>query len=689
MTVILTEKPSVAASFAGALGVPGKAGKGGFYENENYCIVSALGHLLKVYDPQDYDPKYAVWRLEDLPVIPQKFLFKEIESAAGRLGLIKSCFEKHENADLLLATDAEREGELIGAEILEYVGFKNYHRAKRFWVSQALTKEVILKGIKDARPLADYSSYKEQGYARQHADWLVGMNLSRFVTKSCSGRTFHVGRVKSAVLAAVCDREKDIASFAKEKYLEVTALMADGGFSVHLTNPDNEKFPARFPESSTLAKDAAEKIITPAAGRVLAVEKTRLSKGPPPLFNLTALQKEASKAFSYTPDQTLAFAQVLYEKHKCLSYPRTPSRVMGDDDAGVVKSVFDKIKAAYPEKLTDVDEGLISPQNKRLFNSAELQDHHALIPLSPIPEDSSQEEKNVYSLVLDRFLTALKPDYVYNSVKFKVDIGGFNFHGSGVEVLREGWKKTSAGRDGDDAGAEQILSGVEEKEYPVNSVKSEEKFTKPKKPFTYASILQLMENPRNGESARLAGLGTPATRGNILKDLFDKNYLSLNGKNIIPTGDGKFLVEILRKNDELKKLCSVPETTRWEEQLNDDCAGFVKNIENYVRAAVSSTITDRHERIAVSVGNCPVCGKPVTEGRLSYSCTGWRDGCKFSVWKDIKITRIEKTDAEALLAGRKTKTKKCKSKAGREFKAKLFLKDDFSVGLEFEEQPKK
>jgi DNA topoisomerase-3 len=688
MTIILTEKSSVASSFADALGVPRK---GKYYENDNYCIVSAVGHLLKVYDPQDYDPRYAAWRLEDLPIIPQQFLFKEIEATADKLKVIRDCFDRHQGAELLLATDAEREGELIGAEILEYVGFKYYDRARRFWVSEALTKDVVLKGMENARPLSDYSSYKEQGYARQQADWLVGMNLSRFVTKSCGGRTFHVGRVKAAVLAAVCEREQAIASFAKEKYLELAAVMANGGFSVRLTNPDNGKFPARFPESSALVKNAVESIVIPAAGRVLGIEKNKISKAPPALFNLTALQKEASKAFSYAPERTLNTAQALYEKHKCLSYPRTPSRVMGDDNVDLLKSVFEKIKAAYPGKLIDVDEALISAENKRLFDSAKLQDHHALIPLAPIPEDAAQEEINVYGLVLDRFLTSLKPDYVYNSIKFKVDIGGFGFHGSGVEVLQEGWKKTSQEEDEDEDGGDgQLLSDLEEKEYPVNSLKVEEKFTSPKKLFTYATILQLMENPRNENSARLVGLGTPATRGNILKDLFDKNYLVLDKKNILATGDGKFLVETLRTNGELKKLCSVPETTRWEEQLHEDCAAFVGGIEDFVRSAVGTKIEARYQRELVTVGTCPLCGKPVTEGKLGYSCSAWKEeGCKFTIWKDIKITLLEKADAEALLAGKKTRVKNCKSKAGNEFKARLFLKDDNTIALDFGNQEKK
>jgi DNA topoisomerase-3 len=688
MTLILTEKPSVAASFASALGVPRK---GKIYENDAYCIVNALGHLLAVYEPQDYDPKYAAWNLEDLPVIPQKFLFKEIESTSGQLKTVKECFDRHKNADFILATDAEREGELIGAEILEYAGFSDYDRAKRFWVSEALTKEVVLKGIENARPLADYARYKEQGYARQQADWLVGMNLSRFVTKSCQGRTFHVGRVKSAVLAAVYDREVSVSSFAREKYFEFSAVMDGGAFSVRLTNPDNEKFPARFSESSQLLKDASQNIAAPASGKVTGVKKEKLSKPPPQLFNLTALQKKASGVFSYTPDQTLNIAQALYEKHKCLSYPRTPSRVMGDDNVALVKSVFEKLKSAYPEKTPDVDESLISAENKRIFDSSKLQDHHALIPLSPVPEDASPEEKNVFSLVLDCFLTALMPDYVYNSVKIEVAINGFSFHGSGSEVLRPGWKKNAKDSDTDadsDAGADQSLAGVEEKEYTVNSASLDEKFTKPKKLFNYASILQLMENPRNADGARLIGLGTPATRGNILKELFDKNYLRMEKKNILPTDDGKFLIGALRKNDELKKLCSIEETTGWEERLDSDCAAFVADIEKYVRAAVNTKIDKIYERAVVSLGACPLCGRPVTEGKLSYSCSGWKEGCKFTIWKDIKITAVSKAEAELLLAGKKTKMKKCKSKAGKEFNARLFLKDDFSVGLDFESQNK-
>jgi DNA topoisomerase-3 len=684
MTLILTEKPSVAASFASALGVPRK---GKIYENDAYCIVNALGHLLRVYEPQDYDPKYAAWNLEDLPVIPQKFLFKEIEPTAGQLKTVKECFDRHKNAGFILATDAEREGELIGAEILEYAGFSGYDRAKRFWVSEALTKEVVLKGIENARPLADYALYKEQGYARQQADWLVGMNLSRFVTKSCQGRTFHVGRVKSAVLAAVYDREVSVSSFAKEKYFEFSAVMDGGAFSVRLTNPDNEKFPARFSESSQLLKDASQNIVTPASGKVTGIKKEKKSKPPPQLFNLTALQKAASGVFSYTPDQTLNIAQALYEKHKCLSYPRTPSRVMGDENVALVKSVFEKLKSAYPEKTPDADESLISPENKRIFDSSKLQDHHALIPLSPVPEDASPEEKNVFFLVLDCFLTALMPDYVYNSVKIEVAINGFSFHGSGSEVLQLGWRKSVKDSDSDadsEDGAEQSLAGVEEKEYPVNSVSLDEKFTKPKKLFNYASILQLMENPRNEDGAHLAGLGTPATRGNILKELFDKNYLRMEKKNILPADDGKFLIGALRQNDELKKVCSIEETTGWEERLHSDCAAFVADIEKYVRSAVSTKIDKKYERTVVSLGACPVCGKPVAEGKVSYSCSAWKEGCKFVIWKDIKITAVSKAEAELLLAGKKTKFKKCKSKAGKEFNARLFLKDDFTVGLDFE-----
>ena len=692
--LILTEKPSVARAFADALGVPRK---GSFWENGDYCIVNALGHLLEDYLPEDYDPALKKWSLEGLPIIPDAVKCKPVEKTKAQLEVIKKCFNARKNDALLLATDAEREGELIGAEILDCVGFKNHSSARRFWVSEALTPEVIKAGIEKAKPLSEYSPYREQGFARQHADWLVGMNLTRLVSLK-SGKLLHFGRVQTALLGAIHEREKSISNFTPEKFFEAEAVLeGTSPFSVKLVNPDNEEFPARFAENSNLLAEIRAEKDSLKKGVIAEMNKEKKTVQPPQLFNLTALQKEAHKKFSYSPEQTLEIAQALYEKHKCLSYPRTPSRVMGDENVALVKSIYDKLTAKYEnanmeeEYITGADPSLISPENKRLFNSAELQDHHALIPLSPLPPPTeiSEEEYNVYALVFERFFTILKPPYVYNSVFINVDISGRRFTGTGIEVLQSGWK-TPHNAGGDEDEPENYAGLEKNREYPVLSVKIEEKKTEPKKHYTFASLLQLMENPRNSEGRRLAGLGTPATRGAILQKLVGRKYVSLKGKNILITDDGKFLIENILKNEGLAAFISIPETTRWEEQLHDDTTAFLEGIKNFVRRAVMQTNMETYKYEKTSLGKCPLCGAAVYEGKKNYYCSNYKGGnpCNFAVWKEICGASVSPDEAQALLAGKKTKMKKCVSvKTGKEFKAAFYLCGD-KILMRFEDKKK-
>jgi DNA topoisomerase-3 len=667
--LILTEKPSVAAAFAAALSVPRKSG---FWENDEYLVVNALGHLLENYEPEDYDSRFAKWRHEDLPIIPERFLYKAVKKTAEQLAVVSQCFESRRGDELLLATDAEREGEVIGAEILDYVGFSGHGRARRFWVSEALTPEVIRKGIKEAKPLEEYAAYKEQGFARQRADWLVGMNLTRLVTLG-SGKLLTVGRVQSAILAALYERERHITAFAKEKYFELTArLRAASDFQVKLQNPGNKEFPARFEEGNPLMAAALEKIQTPAEGTVTALSKEQKILPPPQLFNLTALQKAAHKQFSYTPEETLAAAQALYEKHKCQSYPRTPSRVMGDENASLVQGIFEKLSAAYPGRAEGADSGALSGANKRVFNSAELQDHHALIPLAPLPDGATEQERTVYFLVLDQFFTAFKPAYVYNAVKLACAIQGFAFAGQGIEVIEAGWKQNAA--DDDEEEKTENYSGIEEgKSCPLQSITREEKWTEPKKRYTYATLLSLMENPRGEEGKHLAGLGTPATRGAILQKLSDRKYTALKGKSILITDEGKFLVESLLKNEALARFISIPETTRWEEALRADAARFVGEIAAFVQEAVKTSSFTRAGPEAL--GKCPLCGKNVFEGKKSYYCSGYKDEppCRLTIWKEIAGAAVSANDAQLLLLGQKTKIKKCKRKDGKPFEAAFHL----------------
>ena len=685
--LILTEKPSVAKAFADALGV---ARKDNFYENGEHCIVNALGHLLEDYSPEDYDPALKKWSLDGLPIIPEKVKYKAVDKTKAQLAVVKSCFARHKNAPFMLATDAEREGELIGAEILDYVGFTNYSGAKRFWVSEALTPEVIKKGIENAKPLAEYKSYREQGFARQFADWLVGMNLTRLVSLK-SNKTLHFGRVQTAVLGAVYAREKAIQNFTSEKYFEIQAVLNSGSsdFSVKMVNPANEEYPTRFSELSSFEKfkaaGSAEK------GVITALKKDKKTVQPPQLFNITGLQKEAHKKYGYSPEQTLDIAQALYEKHKCLSYPRTPSRVMGDDNVELIKSVFDKLLNKYygktfdannikSVKISDVfvnsDPALISNDNKRVFNSAELQDHHALIPLAPPSETLSEEETNIYLLVFERFFNVFKPPYVYNSISIDVDISEHKFIGNGIEIINAGWKQTNIS-DEDEETQEDYSGLLQGKEYKVDSVESLEKQTEPKKHYTFASLLQLMENPRGDDGKHLTGLGTPATRGAILQKLVDRKYVLLKGKNVLISDDGNFLIENILKNDELAAFISIPETTRWEEQLHNNTSAFIDGIKDFVRGAVKNTGMETYQHEKKSLGKCPFCGGDIYEGnKNNYYCSNYKaeKPCHFVIWKNICQASVTHSDVQALLAGKQTKVKECVSpKTGKKFNTKFEL----------------
>ena len=671
--LILTEKPSVAAAFADALGVPRK---GGYWENGEHCVVNAVGHLLENYNPEDYDPVLKKWALDTLPIVPETVKYKAVEKTKEQLALVKKCFDAHSGDPLLLATDAEREGELIGDEILVHVGFTNFASAKRFWVSEALTPNVIRSGIENAKPLLDYASYRDQGYARQHADWLIGMNLTRLVSLKC-GKLLTVGRVQTALLGAIYEREKSIAAFTKEKYVEVKAVLhSDHPFSVKLINQDNDEFPTRFQEQSPALKAIEDKKDSMKRGTITKLAKERKVVHPRQLFNLTALQKEAHKQFSYAPEQTLNIAQALYEKHKCLSYPRTPSRVMGDENVSLVKGIYDTLGEQFPDMAAGTDASLISGSNKRVFNSAELVDHHALIPLTAIPAEASEEERNVFSLVFKQFFTVFKPDYIYHAIKITVAIADFHFQGNGIEILQPGWKATQDDDDDEDEQSKENYAGLAEGgEYAVASVVKEEKYTEPKKHYTYASLLQLMENPRGEDGKRLTGLGTPATRGSILKKLFDRNYLALKGKNVLVSEDGTFLIENIKRNEALANFISIPETTRWEEELHNNTGTFLDGIKTFVRHAVETTAMEHYQAEKTSLGKCPLCGGDIYEGKKSCYCSNYKNepACRFAIWKEIAGAAVTTSDVQALLAGKQTKMKKCKSKAGKEFQAAFKL----------------
>ena len=570
--LILCEKPSVARDFAGALGA---AGKKGFYENlkDKITITYCIGHLFELCSPDDYDSKYKTWSLENLPVIPQTFRYRMNASTAEQAKVVLSLLKQHSNDEVLIATDAGREGELIARIALLQAGIRDTSRFRRFWVSQALTVDVIRDGIKSSVPLSQFDAIAAQGFARQKADWLVGMNLSRYMSIGNPPPAFSVGRVQTAVLSCIACRNAEVKNFTAVSYKELKAAISSGDVSISalLENPESGKT-SFFKNDEGYLLAAAENCKGKTIDSVEVQAKEKRKK-PEKLLNITGLQKAAFKQFGYKPEETLALAQTLYETHKCLSYPRTPSRVMGDDNVDLFRQKFDLLRESS-ELSRFCDTALISAGNKHIFNSAQLEDHHALIPLAAIPQQATEKERNVYNIVLKSFFGVCMPDFIYNEKSLRFCIGDYIFTTKIKEIIQSGWHEVLANSDSDYEDEGQEVPPFDEQNCSVAGFQILEKKTSAKKEFAIDTLLAFMEHPRGEGESKLAGLGTPATRAEIIKTLFARGYLIEEKKKLYAGERGRFLLQQLSKHEELKKMADVAQTTEWEEKLTSDPKAF-------------------------------------------------------------------------------------------------------------------
>jgi len=672
--LILCEKPSVAKDFAAALGASGKRG---YYQGDGLTITYCVGHLFELLEPEDYDPKYKKWTFQDLPIIPQPFRYQMNESTKDQGETVMRLLKSHAKDEVLIATDAGREGELIARIALEQAGITDTSRFRRFWVSEALTAHVIQEGIQNAKPLSEYDAICAQGFARQRADWLVGMNLSRYMSIGNPPPTFSTGRVQTAVLSCIASRNAEVKNFTAVPYRELEASLRSGDTIIKalLQNPETGKSAFfRVNEPNLLAAAAECK-----DGKIDSIdsESNEKKQKPEKLLNITGLQKAAFKKFGYKPEETLAIAQRLYETHKCLSYPRTPSRVMGDNNVDLFREKFELLQRTF-DRSAFCDPSLISAENRHIFNSTQLEDHHALIPLAPVPPEANEKERNVYGIVLKSFFTVCMPDFLFKEKSLRFHIGPHVFAAKIREVVQLGWKEAFQEKDEEeDSGEkEQEVTGFDEQNCSVASLKMLEKKTAPKKEFAIDSLLAFMENPRGDGEEKLIGLGTPATRAEIIKTLFAREYLTEEKKKLYATDRGRFLLEQLSESAELKKMTDVAQTTEWEQRLAADPKAFEKEIAEYVARCVSQT--DGAERAAYQrtpVGECPLCKSPVIETKLSYGCSAYKTErkCGFTIWKTIAGASVSPADATLLLIGQKTKVKKCKNKEQKPFEAAFAL----------------
>ena len=589
--LIITEKPSVAKDFAKALACSFSASDQVYKSRDGaITIVHCVGHLFNLQQPDFYDERFKYWK--QLPIFPQQFAYDINPQTKDVAKNVIQHIKNHKNDEILIATDADREGEIIARECLLASRISDYSKIKRFWVSQALTPEVILEGIKNAKPSYLYDDIAEQGFARQKADWLVGMNFTRFMT-NMSGVLLTAGRVQTAILSAINNRCESIENFKSEKYYEHFGNFSDNNgnecIGIFLDETENTSFPNPLEKLNNLSGKRAS----------LISNKTEEKKiNPPQLYNLNDLQKEAFRLYGFSAERTLQIVQKLYEEYKCVSYPRTPSKVMGEDNLQLCIKTAIKLSTKYIEYLGIFSKGDYSSSNKRVFDDSKLEAHHAIIPLETLPYNTTIEEQSIYFLILQRFFLAFGPAHVYEKQTVFLDVNGSRFKIIGKKIIDNGWKTfvtINTPEEKDNILDSQVLSEIDWNNLRLNTITIVPKNTKAPKYFNEASILAFMENPKSIETeGKLVGLGTAATRHTFIPKLLKSKYIEFNKKDIVITEFGKAFLEGLTKSP-AKLLADISQTTKWEEQLKDNPELFLENIKEYIRDSVSTPINLKSE----------------------------------------------------------------------------------------------
>ena len=697
--LILTEKSSVANDFALALNCPKRTG---YFSDGKIEIAYCVGHLFKLQDPEFYEARFKSWN--EIPCIPKQFCYAINESVSKQAHLVLELLKKHKDDEILIATDADREGEIIARECLKLSGISDFHKIKRFWVSEALTSEVVLQGIKNAKPLSDYNLLAQNGFARQHADWLVGMNLTRYVSVAAN-KKLSIGRVKTALLSAIEYRCSQIENFKSEKYYEFYASFGAKRFApeckgIYFDKENNTKF-----KDLGLSTELKDKINKP----VIVLEKRIEQKEvqPPKLYNLNELQKDAFKNCNYSADKTLKIVQSLYEELKCVSYPRTPSRVLGSDNVDMIVKIFESLKTNKPGEhirkqpwLERLDEIVkysdISINNKRVFNDKQLEAHHAIIPLKPLPADATLEQQEIYYMIYNRFSLAFLPPCKYEKQTYILSVDNYHFKVQGKKIISSGFKdyETCWDENNKDELSEesQSLENIDWNNLLCRDIEAKEKYTKPPKYFNEASILAFMENPTSIDenTSKLIGLGTPATRHTFIPELLSNGYIKIEKKNIIITNLGRTVINAVR-NSQIKTLANIEETTNWEKYLENNPEEF----ENKIKAFVSSSIKNEFKielpnELDSEEPMCPICKHQMRLGTSktgikNWYCTGYfSNGCNFKIWELFNGVKLSKKDIKNLCEMKKSSKKTFISKKnGAEYQAKLYLGSNNEIKFDF------
>ncbi|MDI6710470.1 MAG: DNA topoisomerase 3 [Bacillota bacterium] len=694
----MAEKPSVARDLATVLGAAER--KDGYLENEKYLVSWACGHLVELAEPHDYDRALIKWDLESLPIIPVPFRLKPADGAGKQLGVLKKLLHRPDVGTVVNACDAGREGELIFRRIYGFCGCRK--PVRRLWLSES-TSAAVRAAFANLRAGEEFDGLAAAAEARARADWLVGINATRAFSVRHSA-VLSVGRVQTPTLALIVAREKEIEVFRPTPYWEVWAEFEtdDGTYRGRWTAEDGDRL-----SDAAAAEAVARKARAAPSACVAKVEHKEVREAPPPFFNLNDLQKEANRRHGLTARQTLDAAQSLYEKHKLITYPRTDSRCV--TEALARETFFARLAA-----LARVPEfaGLVPAEprvlGRRHVNDAGVTDHHAIIPTAAEADVSllSGLERTVYELVVRRFLSAFHADALRAETTVVTLCAGENFVTRGRTELAPGWRRVYGSdradvaeeRDEDDE-PQALPPLAEGQTVRRQKIETRRKETRPPRRYTEAGLLAAMENAgRLTDDAAAAatlkargGIGTSATRAEIIETLIRRGYILRRKKTLVPTDRGRALVELVP--EELK---SVETTARWEDGLREVEEGllhperWLREIEKFTREVVAmakeQTTEERVRNTRESVGHCPLCGREVLDYPKSFGCAGYRDGCGFVIWKEICGKRIGRSQARALLAkGRTGLLKGFKSKkTGKNFEAALVLnREEGKVTLEF------
>ena len=680
---IIAEKPSVARDIARIVGANSK--QDGYMECNGYLVTWAMGHLIALAMPETYG--FSAYKAEDLPIRPNPFQLvvrqvrkdKEYISdpaALKQLKVIRSCFDK---ADcIIVATDAGREGELIFRYIYQHLGCRKPF--DRLWIS-SLTDKAIREGLSNLKPGDYYDNLYHSAKARSEADWLVGINASRALSIARKGG-YSLGRVQTPTLAMVCRRYIENRDFSSVPYWKLSVLTEKEGVSLKAIGSADY-------ESEALAQTALAALRSQSQLTVETVTRKVTHTAPPLLYDLTALQKDANRRHGFSADKTLSIAQSLYEK-KITTYPRTGSRYISED-------VFEEV----PVLLRKIGKTLSNPLNRHSVDNTKVTDHHAIIPTGETPSGLSTDEITIYQIVVNRFIEAFSPDSEEERMQVQFTDGTNTFTWKACRQISLGWKAVQKGKEAEadkkEDSDEQILSSLPnltegEVLSLVNADINEHK-TKPKPLYTEATLLSAMENAgkevkEDDKRKAMAecGIGTPATRANIIETLILRDYIRRDKKAIIPTEKGLAVYEIVKD----KKIANAEMTGSWELALAAIEAGkmpsdkFAQGINSYVETICEELLSLSSEQKSYPVYRCPKCGQQ-SVGIYAKVAKCRHETCGFHVFREVcGIHLSEDNICDLIGSGRTPILKGLTSKAGKKFNARLVLGEDYTTSFEFE-----